>query len=180
MKVKLPKFPKGNRERKVEIHIDGHDTWNLDSTLALIILPALIQLKTQQHGVPGHFGAMAGGASYEAQDSFDFYKETHDEAFEKTCKQWEEILDKMIWSFEQIAFKDWESKYHHGEGKYDWVQTNDPPMLNPITNQPEITYRMIDLNPDEHWYDMEGAQLHRERIQEGLDLFAKYYMDLWD
>lgn len=179
MKLKLPKYPKGNRDRKVEVHIDNHDTWNLDHTLALIILPALIQLKTQQHGVPGQFASIAGGASYDAQDSFDFYKETHDEAFQKTCKQWEEILDKMIWSFEQIAFKDWEDRYHHGKAKYERVK-EDTPTINPVTGQPEYMYRIVDTNPNEHWYDMDGAELHRNRIQEGLDLFTKYYSDLWD
>jgi hypothetical protein len=39
---------------------------------------------------------------------------------------------------------------------------------------------MIDTNPEEHWFDAEGLQLHEDRIQEGLNLFAKYFRALWD
>jgi hypothetical protein len=39
---------------------------------------------------------------------------------------------------------------------------------------------MVDKNPDEHWYDHIGHQLHEARIQEGLELFGKYYRNLWD
>jgi hypothetical protein len=39
---------------------------------------------------------------------------------------------------------------------------------------------MVDKNPGAHWYDAEGHLLHEERIQEGLELFGKYYRSLWD
>jgi hypothetical protein len=39
---------------------------------------------------------------------------------------------------------------------------------------------MVDKNPDAHWYDSEGHTLHEDRIQEGLDLFGKYFRALWD
>ena len=44
----------------------------------------------------------------------------------------------------------------------------------------EATYQMVDKNPDEHWYDVEGHQLHEERMREGFELFGKYYKNLWD
>jgi hypothetical protein len=177
MKVNLGKFPKKGL-RKVDVNIERFDTWNLDNTLALIILPALIQLKQEKRGVPSEF-AEVGGANYDVQDSFDFYKESHNEAFDAGCKRWEEVLDKMIWSFQQLVLDDYDKKYHHGEAKYDWVETNEQ-FPNPITNKLEKTYRMVDKNPTEHWYDHVGHQLHEERIQEGLELFGKYYRALWD
>jgi len=39
---------------------------------------------------------------------------------------------------------------------------------------------MIDKNPTEHWTDYIGMRIHEERIQEGLELFGKYYRHLWD
>jgi hypothetical protein len=39
---------------------------------------------------------------------------------------------------------------------------------------------MVDKDPDAHWYDAEGHKLHEDRIQEGLELFGKYYRSLWD
>ena len=179
MKVNLGKFPKGNGNRKVDIKIENYDTWNMDHSLSMIILPMLIQLKNTKHGVPSDIINDVGGADYDQQDSFDFYKETHNDAFDEACKKWDEILDKMIWSFQQLALDDYDNKYHHGNLEYDWVKS-DKTYPNPITGKIEATYQMVDKNPNEHWYDYVGHQLHEERIQEGINLFGKYYRNLWD
>ena len=39
-------------ERKIKVRIDPYDTWSMDGTLALIILPMLKQLKATKHGSP--------------------------------------------------------------------------------------------------------------------------------
>ena len=178
MKIQIPNFPKREKRRKITIQIDSWDTWNLDNTLACIIYPALLQLKATKHGVPHDF-AEVGGEDYEQQDSFDFYKENINELFNERVKEWDKTLDKMIWSFQQLADGDYDSKYHHGEAKYDWKET-DKLYPNPITGVMEPTYQMVDKNPGEHWYDHVGHQIHEDRIQEGLELFGKYYRSLWD
>lgn len=177
MKINIKNWPKVG-PRKLAIDIERFDTWNLDSTLAKIIYPALLQLKASKHGVPNEFGEV-GGEDYLEQTSFDFYKETYNWAFEQSCKKWDDILDKMIWAFQQIAEVEYDKLYHHGNAKYDWVES-DHLYNNPITGKLEKTYQMVDKNPDEHWYDHVGHQLHEERIQEGLELFGKYYRALWD
>lgn len=178
MKVRIGPFRK-SKGRKINVEIDREDTWSLDHTLALIIYPALLQLKEEKHGVPGDFANDVGGESYSSQESFEFYKESHDEAFTEACKKWDVALDKMIWSFEQLVRADYGDKYHHGDGEYDWIKS-DKTFPNPITGKVEATWQMVDKNPDEHWYDGIGHQLHEDRIQEGLDLFGKYYRALWD
>lgn len=178
MKIHIRKYPKGSGDRRIDIDIEKFDTWNMDSTLALIILPMLIQLKETKHGVPGDF-ADVGGESYSQQLSFDFYTETHDDSFNEGCKRWDETLDKMIWSFQQIALEDYDTKYHHGTPKYDFVKSSKQ-FPNPVTGKMEDTFQMVDKNPEEHWYDHVGHMLHEERIQEGLELFGKYYRSLWD
>jgi len=177
MKVRLGSYKKRGT-RKISIDIDHHDTWSMDHNLALIILPLLIQLKATKHGIPSEF-ADVGGEPHGSQSSFDFYTETHNEAFDQGVKRWEEVLDKMIWAFEQIAFDNYDEKYRHGEPKFDWIKT-DKKFANPISGKMEDTYQMVDKNPDEHWYDVVGHQMHDERVQEGLDLFGKYYRSLWD
>jgi len=179
MKIKIGKYPKGNGRRKVDVQIDSFDTWSLDHTLAHIIYPALVQLKATKHGVPSEVVADVGGEEYNQQDSFDFYKETHSESFEIACDRWNDILDKMIWSFEQLLKDDYDSAYHHGKTDWDWIES-DKPFPNPITGKMEPTYQMVDKDPESHWYDSEGHQLHEERIQEGLELFGKYFRNLWD
>jgi hypothetical protein len=179
MKVNIGKFPKKGNRRKIKVQIDGYDTWSFDHTLANIIYPALLQLKATKHGVPSEIVDGVGGEDWSQQDSFDFYKETHNESWEIAAKRWDEILDKMIWSFQQLTLDDYNSKYHHGTSEYDWVES-DKQFPNPITGKMEPTYQMVDKNPDEHWFDAEGLTLHEERIQEGLELFGKYYRSLWD
>jgi hypothetical protein len=178
MKIQLPNFPKRGKRKKTIIQIDYWDTWSLDHTLACIIYPALLQLKATKHGIPSGFYTV-GGEDYEDQGSFDFYKENQDELFQQRIKEWDKTLDKMIWSFQQLADSNYDSKYHHGEAKFDWEKT-DKPYPNPITGVMEPTYQMIDKNPGEHWYDHVGHRLHEDRIQEGIDLFGKHYRALWD
>jgi hypothetical protein len=138
----------------------------------------LIQLKQTKQGIPQEF-VDVGGEEYSTQQSFDFYIESHDEAWNDGAKRWDETLDKMIWSFQQIAFEDYGDKYHHGKSDYDWVKS-DKSYTNPITGKVEETFQMVDKDPNAHWYDAEGHKLHEERVQEGLDLFGKYFRNLWD
>ncbi len=146
MKVNIDRV--GNK--KLEVSIDVHDVWNLDSTLAQIIFPALLQLKATSQGAPSEF-AIVGGEEYADQLSFDFYIESCTEARDIKIKQWDDILDKMIWSFYQIAFDEYDEKYHR-------------------------KYSVLD---NERVYDHVGFALHEERVQEGLTLFGEYYRGLW-
>jgi hypothetical protein len=167
MKINIGKFPKkSSGNRKINVQIDNYDTWNLDTTLALIIYPTLLQLKATKQGVPSEF-AEVGGEDYVNQQSFDFYTETHDEAWKVGLERWDETLDKMIWSFEQLLKGEYDDQYHHGNLDFDWVKI-------------EATFQMVDKNPNEHWYDAEGHRLHEKRIQEGIELFGKHFRNLWD
>ncbi len=172
MKVDLGKFTK-NRFRKLNIRVDNWDTYSLDHTLALIILPSLIQLKNQMYGIPNEFYS---GSDSSSQYAFDFYIEGDNAACDLGVASWNATLDKMIWSFQQISLEDYEDKYYHGTPEIDWKPLEkDHPNYDPTQEFVE----MIDKNPDEHWYDYVGNQLHDERIQEGVDLFAKYFRSLW-
>lgn len=177
MKINIGKYPKQS-DRRVSVEIERFDTWSLDHTLAMVILPALLQLRDEKQGVPHEF-AEVGGEDYHDQLSFDFYTETVNESFTIACARWTEVLDKMIWSFEQLAKDDFDSKYHHGTPEMDFVKT-DKLFPNPVTGKMESTYQMVDKNPGKHWYDHVGHMMHEERIQEGLELFGKYYRALWD
>ena len=179
MKVNIGKYPKGPASQKINVKIERHDTWGLDHTLACVILPALIQIRNSKHGVPSEFVERVGG-DFDNNLVFDFIKEDDNEVFDKLCDKWYETLDKMIWSFLQLSIEDdYDNLYHHGKMETEWVES-DHTYTDPITGKTEKTYRMVDKNPDSHWYDSVGHQLHEDRIQEGLDLFAKYYRSLWD
>lgn len=163
--------------RKRSVTIENHDSWSLDHTLSDIILPCLLQLKEKMTGIPGIFG-LPGGGQESLQYSFDFYSETYDDAFNITCEQWEETIDKMIWSFQQLVYDNYFEKYDYGkwEMKFDEIEETH---YNPITKQQEKLYQLRPVDPDKYWMDHEGLAMHEERIQEGIDLFAKYYRSLW-
>lgn len=175
MKVNIGKY--SDKGRKVSVHIDDSDVWSFDATLAYIILPALLHLKKIKHGVPSEF-ADVGGEGHDSQYCFDFYTESHNEAFNEGIKRWEEVLDKMIWSFQQLII-DYDQKYHYGSSVIDWEEAKEN-YKNPVTGKVEKLYQIIDKNPNNHWADYVGMDEHQNRIQEGLNLFGKYYRSLWD
>ena len=156
MKVHIGNYNKKNDSRKIQVTIDPYDTWNLDSTLAYIIYPALLQMKATKHGMPSEF-AEVGGEDWQQQSSFDFYADTCGDCWKLAEERWDEAMDKMIWAFQQMCIDGgYEDKYH----------TKVPVADDPL----RCEYR----------FDGVGAMLHEERIQEGLDLFSKYYRHLWD
>lgn len=177
MKVKLSKYYK-NKGRKIEVEIQNFDIWNLDESLAYIIYPALLKLKESKHGIPVEF-AVVGGESWDNQQSFDFYTETVDSAYEEKIKQWYEILDKMIWAFGEII-RDKEENFHYGTIPNFKFKKTGQTMLNPLTNKIEELSELVDPDPNGHFFDMDGYVLYQDRIQEGLELFGKYYRSLWD
>lgn len=177
MKVTFGKYRDNDANRTAKVIIHDYDTWSLDYTLALIILPALIQLKQAKTGAPGEFMRDISGDPNDNQRSFDFHTDTYNEAVDQAMDEWKTVLDKMIWSFLQLVKDDYAKQYHHGEIDLSFEPVE---MTNPVTGKTETMQQMIDKNPSEHWYDRIGHELHEERIQEGLDLFGKYYRSLWD
>ena len=87
------------------IHIDNFDCWSLDYTLARIIHPALIRLKETKHGYPELWeDGMVTHHNWDRQLHFDFIDE--DIENEYLIKKWNDILDKMIYSFSIIVDED--------------------------------------------------------------------------
>ena len=124
---KLCNWVGSKKKRTVKVHIDHYDTWSLDHTLALVILHALKKFKEDNTGFPCGIRPDPNGET-----------ETGKPCGNCGCeKEWDIILDKMIWSFEQIAND--EAEYH---------------------------------NPDEY-------KRYIQRVQEGTELFGKYFQTLW-
>lgn len=164
MRVYIGPFKKNSDQRKIEVRIDKYDTWNMDSTLAYIILPMLKQLKETKHGSPWfeEFDQTSNSVQY----CFDFYAEGDSFAWEKGHERWNQTLDKIIWSFEQIN-TDWESQFHSGETDVYHEEVED------------TEYSGMKLGVMRE-FDSEGHSKFQERMQEGFELFGKYYRNLWD
>lgn len=174
MKVFLGRYPKNpNSERKVNIRIDKWDTWSMDHTLALIILPMLKQLQATKHGAPGSMPAFnQTSETFWPQQCLEFYKEDDTPAWDEGHKQWTEIMDKMIWSFEQLLDENWDEQYWIEKGEYDWEDMMRPFEKGEVTRELKCKKEAI--------VDWAGREAHAKRIQEGLELFGKHFQDLWD
>ena len=88
------------------------------------------------------------------------------ERFNNQSKKWGEILDKIIWSFENfdeppdpIKPKDYDN--HMIMKRYD---------------DGSVSYENVDKRKSNY----KPIRDHEKRVQEGLKLFAKHYASLWD
>jgi len=124
------------------VKIDRYDVWSMDITLALIILPMLKQLKATKHGYPSNL----------------------------TEKKWEIILDKMIWSFEQVVLFYEDSQFWIVKPEIDWEAKE----RSSVTGLSEIKWKVKGK------LDTRRMKRHHQKIDEGLELFGKYYRNLWD
>lgn len=162
----------GKKKRKVSVHIDKWDTWSMDQTLAMIILPMLYQLQATKHGsphvddedVPEH---LRSTTAQPKQNEWDTDGNWH--------ARWEWVLEEIIWAFEQHQPGcDWESKYYSGESDTYWevskTDENGKPKLYEMKEGPDSTRKA----------DYEGMEKHQARINNGFRLFGKYYQGLWD
>lgn len=92
MKVHIGPYRKN---RSVKVHIDEYDVWNMDYTLALIILPMLKKLKEIGHGYPSEFSEpdiREDGINYGGNGG--------------GAEAWDKVLDQMIEGFEVIVTDD--------------------------------------------------------------------------
>lgn len=154
------------KERKIKVHIDRWDTWNMDYTLALIVLPMLKQLKETKHGAP-------------YVDLNDVPKELHGkkltkkqkdngETDDKHFERWDWVLDEMIFAFEAKVDDSWEEQFETGVSDIRWKKLENG------------NSEMIRGPNDTKMYDWEGRKAYQERISNGFRLFGKYYESLWD
>jgi hypothetical protein len=107
--TKLCFWIESKRKRTIKVKIDRWDTWSMDHTLALIILPMLKQLNETKHGAP----------TTDDEDVPEHLRSTSAEPKENEWDtdsnhflRWDWVLAEMIWSFEQLVDDSSEDKFH--------------------------------------------------------------------
>ena len=157
MKVIIGPYVEDDTPRQVDITIEEHDTWSMDHTLALLIVPMLKQLKATKHGaplvddeyVPEHLRSTAAPP-----------KENEWDVDDNHFKRWDYVLDEMIWAMEQIVDHDNEDLF------YD---------MSNVNKEAELMEQI-----DAILCDRAGLQKHHERIANGTKLFGIFFQSLWD
>jgi hypothetical protein len=106
MYVRLGRFANeddpDNFERDQDIVIHPYDTWSMDHTLAIIIVPMLKQLKETKHGAPNVDCIDVPMKLQPTQLEVVRYRE-EGETDKNFFKRWDYVIDEMIWAFEQIV-----------------------------------------------------------------------------
>lgn len=159
--TKFCQWAQDHKKRVAYVHIDNYDVWGMDHTLALIIHPMLLKLKTQKHGhgwvdnkdVPKELRSTAPGARTGLKNSHDW------DNYADARYSW--LLDELIWTFEQL------SDDSDGEDQFfDHTESSKEKDFNKSIQKLKV--------------DRAGLDLHRKRIENGLRLFGKYFRTLWD
>lgn len=156
--------------RTTYVKLDRWDTWNMDGTLSMIILPLLKQLKEEKMGSPfvDDDDVPEELRSYNAPP-----KENDWDTDDLWHKRFEWVLNEIIWTFEQIQPDyDWENQYWTGEGDwvFDKVDDEHPNLGSVMTHGPNHTLEC----------DWDARKKHQEKIDNGLRLFGKYYQAFWN
>ena len=159
------------QERDISVRIDRYDTWSMDSTLAMIILPMLKQLKDDKHGAPF---VDDKDAPKEFRSTSAPKKKHEWDTDDNHFKRWDWVLDEMIWAFEQKTI-DWEEQFYSGEHDHIWIpgdklDEKGEPLTHTMEKGPKDTFKI----------DMVGMKKHQKRMKNGFALFGKYYEGLWD
>jgi len=99
MKVEIGELPyeDGNEEPKIEIH--DYDMWNLDITVAILILPLLKKFREDcsNHGTPSIFFKEHELAYSEARSAAQV-----EQINRKANLEWQRVIDEMIWAFDKV------------------------------------------------------------------------------
>ena len=153
------------------VKIDKWDTWSMDSTLGMIILPMLKQLKATKHGAPCVDDA---DVPEELKSTSAPAKENEYDIDENHFNRWDWALDEMIFAFECKIDDSWQDKFRSGEMDKKTVACKWD------ENGKATMYQWIDGPNHTYECDYEGMQVVQKRITNGFRLFGKYYEGLWD
>jgi hypothetical protein len=150
------------------VKIDHWDTWNMDGTLAQIILPMLRQLQKEKHGAPFVDDEdVPEGMNLRSTEAEP--KENEWDTDSNHFLRWDWIMDELIWTFDQLhPDNDWEQQYYSGKHDIQWKKLDNG--MSEMVRGPKDTFEI----------DMDGLKAHQARIANGLRLFGKYYQGLWD
>lgn len=155
--LKFCEWAQTKRKRKISVKIEQWDTWSMDSTLALIVLPMLKQLHATKHGapfvddcdVPEHLRSTSAPS-----------KESEYDTDANHFLRWDWVLGEMIWAFEQKTTDDATSQF------YDYGVPVPSENIMDAVKRTRV--------------DHEGLAAWSARKFNGFRLFGRYYENLWD
>ncbi len=152
------------------------DVWHIDTWFETIMPQMLTDLKQTKHGVPNEFCK---------------HENSSKEEIEEAIKAWDEVLDRMIFCFREMSdntcshTNEFEEEYYKQKYK---SRKNKRVNLEPCeVNEADVQfYRMKEgeVEPQlakQYWDRLNEIEAYKKGMQEeALDLFKKYFRNLWD
>jgi hypothetical protein len=142
------------RKRRVWIKLDDYDHWDTGTTLSLLALPLLKQLKEAKQGSTNVDLSDVPESLWPAQ-----LPGPHNNYVDDTVHdRWAWVMDEMIWAFEQHIDDSAEDKFY--------------------THEDGTKKSLRDIGSIK--IDSDGLEEFQLRKQNGFRLFGKYFQALWD
>tara|TARA_Y100000310_G_scaffold2494_1_gene3222 strand:- start:552 stop:1175 length:624 start_codon:yes stop_codon:yes gene_type:complete len=154
------------RREKFIIGFPREESWDFRHASAKWILPRLKHFRKEVDSFPAKLieeGEL--DTSHFLEGGSPDHEKNREERHKYGMEKWRGVLDKIIWSFENID--------------------NEPDPLKPDDWDPRCKmikyedgsaeYQRLD---DREW-NFGPQEEHAKKIKEGLDLFAEHYYDLW-
>jgi hypothetical protein len=178
-------------------HISDIELWNLDYTLAKIIIPKLIEFKNMKRkGFPTTFSKYSsdyGISILEYKNSF----------IGGEMQKWNEYVDEMIFAFECLLYLDdrnekgdvskkhiifckkygYNSPYRETEDNLRYMHSYaNKNRITIISNESDLDKKKGYILKDkiEIYCDRKLLKEMNERMQNGFELFGKYFTGFWD
>jgi len=167
MKVSIGPYPDTGK-REVDIQIDYYDTWSMDHTLAMIIEPMLVKLALTGNGAPYIDVSDCPPHLRPKTDKVDIHGNWLGGIDDTHHERWAWVLDEMIWAFHQKNY-DWEEQYYSGKSDV-YFEDADDGGCSVMKHGPNHTLCV----------DHAAMKVHQERMNNGFELFGKYFESLWD
>jgi len=149
------------------------DLWSIDYWFMEIMPKMLSDFKNNLHGCPAQFTTNDDG--------------TQNQDIEKGMKEWEDIIDRMIFCFKEMNDDVCSMKNEYKEGYFNQLHKSNEDWLIPCGEKDGgKLYRMNEgeLNPElgenYHKKELEIEEYKNKMKNEGFELFSKYFWNLWD
>ena len=145
------------------------EMWNFDKSLSSVIVAGLKQYKEiKKHGIAPHIVENLSEEEYNAMSD------------EEHNKAWDELIDKMIFGFDEHP------EFYKIEPSISDIVYNDTPIQHPefgVIYTCDIVPKKGYTEDDVNAYTERMSEYNKNmqlKIKESRELFIKYFDSLWD
>jgi len=171
---KIKEFPQNVKHvyQRARKGYSYRDLWSIDYWFTEIMPKMLTDFKNNLRGCPAEFTNREDGTEY--QD------------VEKGTKDWEEVIERMIFCFNEMHEDKCSLKNEYEDEYFKQFYKGKSLLDCFVKNEHENTYRLEtaeaepELEENYHKKTLEIEEYRNKMKNEGFELFNKYFWNLWD